>query len=359
MTENLKSLKYLNFIISPIDNLCNLDCRYCYSKQNIKDGKFTSKDLTNLPISKWFPGFLSGLKSLSFLKTITFTWHGGEPLLLPDKFYVQVVGLQKKLLDKKFKYNNVIQTNGTLLTEERALFFLKLGFDIGVSIDGPDFEHNRQRFNDKGLFEKVKNNLFDLSKSSVPFAVFMVVHEGNVHSEKEIFSFLKKLSPQNGVSFIPRFNTDSHLAPEEYSRFLKSLFDLWWPAREPYIAILENFISGLEGKIPRFCFLNDRCGVFVSLDSRGTLYSTCQPRDEVKVGRVEGNNLKKLISMHGSKVKEIIKGIKNEKLCDSLGGDSMYDCFLGKGCLKRLAGSKDPYIESFAKVIKHIEKNIS
>ena len=209
-----------------------------------------------------------------------------------------------------------------------------------------------------GAGAEFKNTFFNLSKSGIPFAVFMVVHEGNVHSEKEIFSFLRKLSPQNGVSFIPRFNSDSYLAPEEYSRFLKSLFDLWWPAREPYIAILENFISGLEGKVPRFCFLNGMCGSFISLDSRGTLYSTCQSRDEVKIGRVGKSNLKKLISKHSSKVKEITKGIKNERLCDSLGGASRYSRFLGKGCLKRLVGNEDPYIESFTKVIKHIEKNI-
>jgi len=238
------------------------------------------------------------------------------------------------------------------------LFFLKLGFDIGISIDGPSFEHNKERFDQKIIFEKLKKNLFNLSKCGIPFAVFMVVYEGNVYSENEIFSFLKKLSPQNGVSFIPRFNTCSYLDPEEYSRFLICLFDLWWSAREPYIAIFENFISGLEKRSPRFCFLNNKCGVFVSLDSRGILYSTCQPRDEVKIGKIGKNNLKQLILRHSSKVKEIIKKIKNENLCDSLGEAPKYSCFSGKGCLKRLAKSKDPYIVSYKKVIKYIEKKL-
>ena len=101
------------------------------------------------------------------------------------------------------------------------------------------------------------------------------------------------------------------------------------------------------------------CGSFVSLDSRGVFYSTCQPRTEVKVGKIRKNNLEKLISKHCKKVERIIKGIRNERLCDFLGGTSNYRCFYGKGCLKRLADNKDPYIESFAEVIKHIENKIS
>lgn len=359
MAKNLNSLKYLNFIINTLDNLCNLNCSYCYSRQNMEGKKITSDDFTNPPILKWFPDLLSGLNSLPSLEMITFTWHGGEPLLFPDEFYMNIVSLQKKLLNKRFIYNNVIQTNGTLLTKERALFLLKLGFDIGISIDGPDFVHNKERFDQKIIFEKLKKNLFKLSESGIPFSVFMVIHEGNVHSENKIFSFLKKLSPQNGVSFIPRFNIDSYLSPEKYSRFLKSLFDLWWPARKPYLAIFENFISGLKRKSPRFCFLINKCSFFVSLDSQGNLYSTCQTKDEVKIGKIGKSNLEKLLLIHLSKVKEITKGIKNKRLCDSLGGFSSYVCFSGKGCLNRLAGNIDPYIESFAKVIKHIEKNIN
>lgn len=357
ISKNFGIPNYLNFIINPIDNLCNLSCRYCYSQQNMGGRKNIGKNLTKPPIFKWFPGFLSGLMSLTSLEMVTFTWHGGEPLLLPDEFYLRIVELQKKLLDKKF--NNVIQTNGTLLNRKRALFFLRLGFDLGISVDGPSFESNQQRFNTKAIFEKFKKKLFNLSKNGIPFAVFMVIHEGNVNSEKEIFSFIRKLSPQNGVSFIPRFNVNSYLDPKEYSRFLKNIFDLWWPERKPYIAILENFINGLQEKTPRFCFFNNKCDSFASLDSRGVFYSTCQPRAEVKVGKISKNNLEKLISEHGRKVEGIIKGIRNEKLCDLLGGTSNYRYFSGKGCLKRLAENKDPYTEYLAEVIKHIEKRIS
>jgi len=55
MTENLKSLKYLNFIINPVDSFCNLNCRYCYSRQNMKSKKISDNYLINPPILKWFP----------------------------------------------------------------------------------------------------------------------------------------------------------------------------------------------------------------------------------------------------------------------------------------------------------------
>jgi len=101
------------------------------------------------------------------------------------------------------------------------------------------------------------------------------------------------------------------------------------------------------------------CGIFVSLDSEGTLYSTCQPRKEMKIGKIRKGNLKELISRHNSKIKKIMNEIKNESLCGCLGGAPEYHCFSGKGCPKRLAGNEDPYIESFVEVIKYVEKNIS
>lgn len=356
--KNFEQKRYLNFIVNPIDSLCNLNCQYCYSKQNMGCKQAVVKDVSELPILKWFPVFLRGLSSLPLLENVTFTWHGGEPLLLPNAFYSHMVGLQKKLLGKKLKYNNVIQTNGTLLGLKRALFFLNSGFDIGISIDGPEFEHNIQRFNSANNFNRFKRKLFNLSKNKIPFAVFMVIHEGNIGFEKEIFCFLKELLPQNGVSFIPRFNFSSHLNPKMYSEFLKRLFDLWWPERKPYIAVFENFISGLEGKTPRFCFLNGECKSFVSLDSEGTLYSTCQPKKGVELGKIWRNNLESLISKHTAKVDSITDGMTNKSLCDYLGGGPKYKSFSGKGCLKRLFNNEDLYVKSFAEVIKHIEGKI-
>ena len=94
MTENFRSSKYLNFIINPIDNFCNLSCSYCYSRQNMRGKKIVCENLADLPILKWFPDFLSSLESLGSLEAITFTWHGGEPLLLPNKFYLKMVELR-------------------------------------------------------------------------------------------------------------------------------------------------------------------------------------------------------------------------------------------------------------------------
>lgn len=354
MLPNINHSSFLNFIINPINNQCNLSCKYCYNKEkNLR--KVNYKNFRNLPILSWFPKLLNGLNSLSSLKIITFTWHGGEPLLLPDKFYLTITDLEENLLKKNIKYNNVIQTNGVLLNHQKAIFLSKLNFNIGVSLDGPEYKHNKQRFHSRKNFEKAKNNIFSLSRSNIPFALFMVIHEKNVNSTKEIFSFLKRLSPQNGVSFIPRFNKTSYLSPNKYKKFLKEIFNLWLPERKPYIAILENFLSGLNNHPVHFCFLNNRCDAFISLDADGKMYSTCQVDKQMKVGNINEDNIKTLILKHELKINKMFSKIANDPLCIQLGNKPQYQRFLGKGCPKRLINRQDPYTRVLGEVIQYIE----
>ena len=59
---------------------------------------------------------------------ISFSWHGGEPLLAGIDFYRKVLKLQSALKPAGKTIINGIQTNGTLLDEEWCKFLAEEEF---------------------------------------------------------------------------------------------------------------------------------------------------------------------------------------------------------------------------------------
>ncbi len=88
---------------------------------------------------------------------ISFSWHGGEPLLAGLDFYRKAVALQKKWKPAGRTIINGIQTNGTLLDESWVKFLAEENFRLGISMDGPEDLHNqfRKTRDGKGSFQKV------------------------------------------------------------------------------------------------------------------------------------------------------------------------------------------------------------
>ena len=54
-----------------------------------------------------------------------------------QEFYENIVLIQKEMETPNFKFDNSMQTNGTLLTEEYFDFLYKNKFGLGLSLDGP------------------------------------------------------------------------------------------------------------------------------------------------------------------------------------------------------------------------------
>jgi uncharacterized protein len=134
--------------IKPIGNNCNLRCKYCYAAPFAKPKiKTIPLDILETAIRKTF----------EFQNDIFFTWHGGEPMVPGLDFYESVVEIMNKYKTPKHIVRNMIQTNATLITPEFADFFVKNNFIPSVSIDGPEYIHNKNRikFGGDGSFDMV------------------------------------------------------------------------------------------------------------------------------------------------------------------------------------------------------------
>ncbi|MDO9693301.1 MAG: radical SAM protein [Candidatus Latescibacteria bacterium] len=115
---------------------CNLRCQYCYEGDSPYVGTRMSKETLR-------HGILKFVDHNADVGETQFIWHGGEVLLMGQKFFEDICRVQDERPNHRF--HNCLQTNGTLLTETMSNFFDKHNFSVGISIDGPAALHDLHR----------------------------------------------------------------------------------------------------------------------------------------------------------------------------------------------------------------------
>lgn len=143
-----------------VTNYCNLDCVYCYNKENNVDRS------EQMEISVFEKALTYIFENLNYSKVFSIQYFGGEPLL-NAKFIrdsIELAKLFEKKYDVKFRYS--VTTNGTVYTEEIKELLVNNKFSVLVSVDGSREVHdnNRKFVNGKGSFDTVLRNLKELSK---------------------------------------------------------------------------------------------------------------------------------------------------------------------------------------------------
>ena len=136
-------------------NACNLNCTYCYDKDNHTiPQKEDYKVINNL--DKIVNNIVKIFDNENSKNRIIF--HGGEPLLIKGKTYEKLI-LKILKLRPNTKFN--IQTNGTLLSNEHIRIFKKYNVEIGISIDGYNEITNNSRVYSNGInsFNKVMQKI--------------------------------------------------------------------------------------------------------------------------------------------------------------------------------------------------------
>lgn len=353
--ENMKVLQNLNLIIRPVNDLCNLDCTYCDAKERYSRDAISRRAIKRETLQK-----LIGEIGTSGLKTVRFTWHGGEPLLLPDSFYEDVFGMQARL--SGVEYTNTFQTNGTLLDEDRILFFKKHSVAIGFSIDGNRYEHNSYRFPDRDRFEAVMANIRLAKKLGLRFSIIMVAHDRNVRDIGEICDFMAEMSPPNGFIVSPLFLGRGEQSPltikqEDFSSFLITLYDKLKTSPGLPCNYVYAVKKGLGGEVPKLCFFSGRCANFVSMNGGGDMFSTCHENSRCFLGNIGRAPLAGLLKRHLELYSSVIEPqFAGQSIFREMGGDPSLVYFQGKGCTRRLVDGRDPYFRSYTDLIRHAQK---
>jgi uncharacterized protein len=195
---------------------CPSNCAYCWSSDEHSP---VMKKETIAAIATWLQGAWDG--------PVTFTFHGGEPLLAGYDFFSYAL----PLLSEKFSERQAefaIQTNLWLMTPELADLFAKYYVPIGSSIDGPKEITDSQRGD--GYFERTMRG-YQISRDhglSVRFICTFtsrsIVHKAEIVQFFAEHGFPLKLHPA-----LPSIKSDTPsewaLEPQEYGDLLSYLLD--------------------------------------------------------------------------------------------------------------------------------------
>jgi uncharacterized protein len=195
---------------------CPSKCAYCWSSEV---GSPVMSIETVEDIVAWLKEFRKD--------PVTFTFHGGEPLLAGAEFYQQALPLLTNEL-RDLEPNFALQTNLWKLTPDLAEILAKYKIPIGSSLDGPQELNDLQR--SEGYYERTMRG-YELAKKhglQVQFICTFTSH--SVQFKEDIFKFFMdnrltlKLHP--ALPSLKSYEPDRWtLSPEKYGDLLVYLLD--------------------------------------------------------------------------------------------------------------------------------------
>jgi uncharacterized protein len=212
--------------------------------------------------------------------SVLFTWHGGEPMLLPLDFYQRALVAQSRLRRDDQRTGNAIQTNGTLLNDEWCQFLVDNRFYVGVSIDGPRSVQDVQRpfISGRGSTETVHRGMRLLKDWGIEHGILMVIDRAAIElGPRAVFDFILSLGvkkvgfnaarPTNDPTFLDRPKALRQSVPEHYTNereitgFLVGLFDELEKNKDANIQIreLDALRRRINGDDAPLCTLAGGC----------------------------------------------------------------------------------------------------
>lgn len=315
MNDNIANpfAKPLYVMLKPAGAHCNLACKYCYYLEKTKLYPTAQRHLMS---DEMLEQFTREYIEAQTMNQVLFTWHGGEPLLRSIDFYRKALSLQQKYAGGR-RIDNVIQTNGTLLTDEWCEFFAQNHWLVGISIDGPQPDHDHYRLTTAGKpsWKKVMQGIKLLKKHGVEWNAMAVVNAYNANHPLEFYRFFK----ENGCQFlqftpiVERLTrhedgrtlasladkdeislSEASVAPEQWGYFLCAIFDEW--VREDvgkiFVEIFDCTLANWMGISPGICAYSKECGHAGVMEHNGDVYS-CDHFvfPEYKLGNIRDHSL--------------------------------------------------------------------
>ena len=315
MNDNIATpfAKPLYVMLKPAGAHCNLACKYCYylEKNNLYQNSHR-----HLMSDEMLEQFTREYIEAQTMPQVLFTWHGGEPLMRSIDFYKKALALQKKYAHGK-QIDNVIQTNGTLLTDEWCEFFAKNHWLVGISIDGPQEYHDHYRVTPAGKpsWEKVMQGIQLLKKHRVEWNAMAVVNAYNAEHPLEFYHFFRDNGCQY-LQFTPIVErltehedgrtlasladdreiplADASVTPQQWGNFLCTIFDDWvrHDVGKTFVEIFDCTLANWMGVLPGICAYSKECGHAGVMEHNGDVYS-CDHFvfPEYKLGNIRDQSL--------------------------------------------------------------------
>lgn len=213
----LKEEIFMAFHVMLIPTLgCPSNCSYCWSSEE-------GSPLMSIEIIEEVVEWLKNFRD----EPVTFTFHGGEPLLAGYEFFKQALPLLAKELSH-LKPAFALQSNLWKLTPELAQLFAEYSIPVGSSLDGPEELNDLQR--GKGYYGKTMNGYQIAQDNNLQVSFICTFTSYSIDFKEEIFNYFL----ENGLDLklhpaLPSLRDENPekwaLLPEKYGDLLIYLLD--------------------------------------------------------------------------------------------------------------------------------------
>lgn len=214
--------KHFGHVVLQPTTLCNLDCRYCYlplrkvnRKMSVEVAEAVSREIEKQNLS--YP--------------VRVLWHGGEPLACGIDHFRKLLE-PFEALERSGKIRHNVQTNATLINPSWCQFFLDHKFEVGVSLDGPEWMP-QQRVNMRGVavFPYILRGINYLRNAEVSFSVIAVVNNSNIDRPKELYQFFCDIECRSvgfNIEEMEGVNKNPDLLEgDRVTKFWKGMLEAW------------------------------------------------------------------------------------------------------------------------------------
>ena len=291
-------------LAKPTGPICNLDCEYCFflSKEMLYPGdRFRMAD-------ELLETYIVQLLESHKTPEVMVAWQGGEPTMMGLDFFRRSVELVEKHKKPNQQISYTIQTNGTRLSDDWAVFFKENNFLVGLSVDGTKPLHDAYRVDKRGngSFDRVMEGFKILEARDVDVNVLCTIHAKNADHPLDVYRFFRDDMGVKFMQFIPIVErvtetllplanlgwsterddrplyiqeghhvTDRSVEPEAFGRFLTAIFDEWVhnDVGDVFVQHFDVALANWYGEPAGLCVFSETCGLAVALEHNGDLYS--------------------------------------------------------------------------------------
>lgn len=276
----LTAAQPFSVMVKPVGSRCNLECSYCYYLKSTGSEQSTRQPrMTDELLERFVRQYLEAGPG----PEVSFVWHGGEPTLAGLDFYRLVVDLQKRHLPEGWTCWNNLQTNGVLLDDEWCAFLAEARFDVGLSIDGTQWCHDRYRKDHEGggTWQTAVDAIRRLQAHGIQPDLLCTVTSAAAKEPLSVYRALRDLNT-GWIQFIPivRRESDGGVTPDsvggkEYGDFLCTIFDEWALNDLGRLDVQLFAETGriLAGGSAGLCWMAPVCGRALIVEQDGGVYS--------------------------------------------------------------------------------------
>ena len=272
---------------------CNLDCSYCFERVS---NVYAKKRNMSWEIAKESLDKFIALNIKNQSSEISIRFFGGEPLINWD-LVVRCLDYNQTLIPDSIKINYIMNTNGTLLTDEIAKKLAQHGVAISLSLDGDEESHNKTRcyLDGRGSFAEVDKRIKHLTENKCQFNLSVVCSNENFPYLRNLIDYIDRKQTEldygipvnfNNIQICEKDTLDTNTVEDKVAY----LVDVLEYAREKGIYafgglthfVFQKFINGYVGK---YC---GGTGSELSVDPDGNVFP-CSGLD-IQLGTIHDLN---------------------------------------------------------------------